>query len=128
METSVIENKNFELRQPWGIKLKTFNMLMHLSQLLGFVVPGAGFIAPLVMWLSFRDDYEEVDRHGKIIVNWMLSSLLYMVVSFMLIFAFIGIVPFLVIPLLCTIFAVIGAVKASEDEYWEYPLTIKFFK
>jgi len=118
-----------EIRKPWGIDLKTFNILLHVSQLAGYVVPGAGFVAPIVMWITNKDEYEEVDRHGKIVLNWMVSSLIYMAISFVLIFALgIGLIGIAVIPVVCTIFAIIGAIKASEGEYWEYPMTIKFFK
>jgi len=118
-----------EIKKPWGINLKTFNILLHVSQLAGYVVPGAGFVAPIVMWITNKDEYEEVDRHGKIVLNWMVSSLIYMAISFVLIFALgIGLIGIAVIPIVCTIFAIIGAIKASEGEYWEYPMTIKFFK
>ena len=39
------ENSN----KPWGMELNAFCMLMHLSQLAGFLIPLAGFVLPVVM-------------------------------------------------------------------------------
>ncbi len=67
----------------WGMRSNTFNMLMHLSQLLNFI-PSAGIIVPIVMWALNKDKSPAVDAHGKVIINWILSLLVYGVVCFIL--------------------------------------------
>lgn len=113
--------------KPWGMEENTFLMLMHLSQLAGFVVPGAGLILPIVMWATNKDQSEVVDRHGKMILNWMISLFIYSIVSFILVFLIVGIFTFIALALINLIFAVIGGVKANEGVLWHYPLSIKFF-
>ena len=113
----------------WGMKENTYCMLMHLSALTGFsAIPVAGMVLPVVMWAVNKDKSEVIDRHGKNLVNFLISFIIYLFASFFLIFAAVG---FLLIPavLICgLIFPIMAAVKANDGEYWPYPLCIRFFK
>lgn len=113
--------------RPWGMEENTFAMLMHLSQLSGFVVPGAGLVLPIVMWVTNKDQSEVVDRHGKVILNWMISFLIYSIVCSILVFIVVGIFAFMALMIASLIFVILGAVRANEGEVWHYPLSIKFF-
>ncbi|WP_417847458.1 DUF4870 domain-containing protein [Thalassoglobus sp.] len=111
----------------FGMKPNTWCMLMHLSQLLYGVV-GIGFIAPIVMWLMSKDQNAQADRHGAAILNWLLTSFLALVVTGVLSLFIIGI-PFLIIyVILVHVFPIVGAIKAANGEYWEYPTSIRFVK
>lgn len=114
--------------KPWGIELNQFCMLMHLSQMAGYVVPVAGMVLPIVMWATNKEESEVVDRHGKNILNWMISSLIYMVISTFLIFVLIGVPLLFAIGICSIIFSIIGGLKANEGVFYKYPLSIKFFK
>ncbi len=120
--------ENSENGKPWGMEEKTFLMLMHLSQLAGFIFPGAGLVLPIVMWATNKDEYPEVDRHGKAILNWMISLLIYTIVCVILIFVVVGIFAIFALMIISLIFIILAAVKANEGKLWEYPLSIKFFK
>lgn len=124
----VFVEKSMEEFKPWGLEKNTYLMLMHLSQLAGFCVPGAGFILPVIMWAVNRDESVEVDRHGKVILNWMISALIYSMIMFILVFIIIGIFGFFVLFLLQIVFAVVGAINANDGKLWKYPLSIPFFK
>jgi uncharacterized Tic20 family protein len=114
--------------KPWGMEKKTFLMLMHLSQLAGFVIPFGGLILPIVMWATNKDESKEIDNHGKVILNWVFSSLIYFSISFVLMFIFIGIIGLFAVGICTIIFAVLGGIKANDGILWQYPLSIKFFK
>ena len=73
----------------WGMEKNTFIMIMHLAQLVNFCF--IGIIIPIVMWLTNKEFSEEVDQHGKNIINWMISALIYLVVSLVLSIVLIGI-------------------------------------
>jgi uncharacterized protein len=103
-------------------------MFLHLSQLLNLLIPIAGIIAPIVLWQMKKDEIAGLDAHGKMIVNWMISCLIYGAISFVLAFVLIGFVGFFAIAVMGLIFPIIGGVKANNGELWEYPLTIKFLK
>lgn len=103
-------------------------MFIHLSQLCGFVVPFAGLVVPIVLWQMKKNESPVIDKHGKIVVNWMITSLIYWVISFVLMFVVIGVFLMLALVAVCVVFAIIGGLKAQNGEFWPYPGTIvKFF-
>lgn len=112
----------------WGMNQDTFCMLMHLGQLSSCIMPGAGLVLPIVMWATNKDSSPTIDQHGKSIINWMISALIYIAISSVLIFIGIGIVGIFVVGLLAVIFPIIGAVKANSGIFWKYPLTFDFIK
>ncbi len=69
-----------------------------------------------------------LDAHGKMVANFMISCLIYAVVSFVLTFVLIGILGFIALAVIGVVFPIIGGIKANSGELWEYPLTIKFLK
>ena len=107
---------------------KQTGLFLHLSQLLNFIIPFAGVIAPIVIWQMKKDRIPALDAHGKMIVNWMISALIYSVISFVLSFVLIGFLGFIALAIVGVAFPIIGAIKANNGEFWEYPLTIKFLK
>lgn len=102
-----------------GIDEKSFVLLMHASQFL------SSFIAPLIMWLLFKDKSRLVDEAGKNIINFELSYLIYCLV---LCITCIGSVLVPVVAILMVIFIIIAIIKAANGITWAYPLTIRFLK
>ena len=102
-------------------------MLLHLSLLAGIMIPYAGYVVPIVIWQLKKDELPGIDAHGRVAVNWMISWVIYTLVSAVLILVLIGIPLLLVLMVLHVVFPIIGAVKANEGELWQYPLSIKFF-
>lgn len=103
-------------------------MFIHLSQFAGFLVPFAGLVAPIILWQMKRTESPVVDRHGMNVTNWILSFLIYGVISAILCVVLIGIPLLIVLAVLAVVFPVIGGIKAGAGEEWKYPLTIQFFK
>ncbi|MBU3023480.1 DUF4870 domain-containing protein [Aestuariibacter sp. A3R04] len=114
--------------KPWGMEEKTFLMLMHLSQLAGFLVPGAGLVLPIVMWATNREQSERIDAHGKVILNWLISVIIYAVICFILTFIVIGALLFVALGITSLVFIIMAALKANEGVLWPYPLSFKFIK
>lgn len=112
----------------WGMPLKTYCILIHLSQLSSIVLPGLGLILPIVMWVANKDNSSEIDQHGRVTVNWVISLFIYSAICGVLVFIFIGIIGLGILALMNLAFAIIAAVKANDGEVWTYPLSIKFFK
>lgn len=122
-----MDNFNNTNNKPWGMEENAFCMLMHLSQFAGYLIPFAGLVLPIVMWATNKDENETVDKHGKVILNWMISSLLYAVICGILVLLVIGFIGLIALGVCSIIFIIVGAVKASSGELYEYPLSIKFF-
>lgn len=127
-EKEKILNPSYSSKDLLGMEEKTYCMLLHLSQFLGFVVPGLGLIAPIVLWAINKDKNAAVDIHGKIIINWTLSVIIYCLISFVLTFILIGIALFIAIAIASIVFIIIGAMKANEGIAWKYPLSIEFLR
>jgi uncharacterized protein len=106
---------------------KQWAMWLHLSLLAGILIPGAGFIAPIVIWQIKKDDLPMLDAHGKMAVNWLISSLIYGAICFLLSFVLIGIPLLVILGILSIVFPIIGGIKANEGILWKYPLSMKFF-
>ena len=107
---------------------KQMGLFLHLSQLASLVIPVAGIVVPIVIWQTQKDKMPQLDAHGKMVVNWLISELIYIVISVILIFVLVGILTMLAVVVMGIVFPIIGAIKANNGELWEYPLTIKFLK
>jgi len=114
--------------QYWGMNEKTFLLVMHLSQFAGIIVPGAGLVLPIIMWLTNKGNNPRIDEQGKYITNWIISVVIYVIVSIILTAVFIGIIGLIAVGLAAIVFPIIGAIKANDGEVWKYPLTIPFLK
>ena len=102
-------------------------MLIHFSQFCGYLLPLAGLIVPIVLWQVMKNESAAIDRHGRVVANWVVSELIYYAVAALLSFIIIGIPLAVAVGIIGLIFPIIGGVKASKGELWEYPLSIKFF-
>jgi len=111
-----------------NLQPKQWAMFVHFSVLAGFVVPFVGLILPIILWQIKKDEIPEIDVHGKIVVNWLISALIYSAVGLLLTFVLIGIPLLFILGVLCVVFPVIGGIKANNGEVWNYPLTIQILK
>ena len=126
-------NNYQQMQQPWNNGLQTpearsIGLWLHLSQLANLLVPFAGVVVPIVLWQTQKDKFPGLDAHGKMVVNFMISSVIYGIVCLVLSLVVIGILGLLALAVMGIVFPIIGAVKANNGELWEYPLTIKFLK
>lgn len=122
---------NMQYQQPMGLQTpeqKQMGMFLHLSQLLNFIIPFGGIIAPIVFWQIKKDEIPGLDAHGKMIANWLISAAIYGAISFVLAFVLIGFLGFIALAVMGVVFPIIGGIKANNGELWEYPLSIKFLK
>lgn len=101
-------------------------MFLHLSLLGGFLIPGLGFIAPIVIWQIKKDELPTIDSHGKIVVNWLISSLIYATVFAVLSVILIGIPLLAILGVLSIVFPIVGGIKANDGTLWKYPFAINF--
>jgi uncharacterized Tic20 family protein len=102
-----------------------WGMFIHLSQYLGYLIPVLGLAVPIVLWQMKRED-PVVDRHGRIVVNWIITELILLLIGFLLSFIIIGIPLLWLLGICMAVFPAIGAVQAYRGEAWDYPATIHF--
>jgi len=102
-------------------------VITHLSQLLDLVTGFGGLIVPLVLWVTQKDHVREMDEHGKSILNFQISLFIYTLLCIPLIFLLgLGILGLIVIGAIAIIFPIINAIRASNGERPEYPLSLNF--
>ncbi len=105
---------------------RMWSMLVHFSVFAGYAIPVAGLLAPILIWQLKKDEFPEVDVHGKIVVNAIISFLIYGAIAGLLVFVVIGVPLLIALGVISIVFPIIGGIKANNGEVWPYPLTIQF--
>jgi uncharacterized Tic20 family protein len=104
-------------------------LVTHLCQLLTCITGFGGLIVPLILWATQKENVDGMDAHGKAIINFQLSIIIYSILSIPLILALgLGIVLLILLGIIAFIFPIINAIKASNGELGSYPLSIRFIK
>lgn len=60
---------------------KNIATFTHLSTLTQYFIPFGNYIFPIILWSSKKDKSEFVDFHGKQVLNFQLSILLYSIIT-----------------------------------------------
>lgn len=95
--------------------------------------PGLNVIAPLILWLVWKDEDPELNAAGKVILNSQISWLIWLIIGYtigiVLTVILIGFVIIGITLLLWLIFTIMQAVKMSNGDYsYKMPMTISFLK
>jgi uncharacterized Tic20 family protein len=117
---------------------KNYSSITHLSSFAGWIFPLGNVIAPLVLWAARKNESAYIDTHGKAVVNFQLSLMLYSFLLALLIIPvtiftlglgliaiILGIIPVIILIIVSVISA---SIKATHGEYYQYPFTIEFIK
>ena len=125
---NLVTNLEIDVEASTSMTSRNWAMLLHLSTLLGYPVTVLGFLAPILIWQIKKDEFPELDAHGKEVLNFLISMLIYSVIAGILIFAVIGIFLLMALGLIGIIFPIIGGIKANNGELWHYPLILRLIK
>jgi uncharacterized Tic20 family protein len=103
---------------------RTWAMLAHLSALLGYIVVLGQYIAPLVIYLVYRERSRFVAFHALQALYFQLALLLLWIVVFIaaLVTCGLGAVCAVVPLVLNLVFVLIAAIRANNGEWYELPL------
>jgi uncharacterized Tic20 family protein len=85
-----------------------------------------GFLAPLIVWLVFRDRSAFLDRTGKEALNMQLSYLVYFFVAGLTVFLLIGLALLPLVGLAWLALMIVATVKVASFEDFRYPAIIRF--
>lgn len=106
---------------------KQLIVITHLSQLVTLVIGFGSLILPLIIWMSNKEKVYEMDEHGKNILNFQISLLIYSLICIPLIFLLgLGILGLIILGIISIVFPIINAIKASNGETPKYPLSLNF--
>lgn len=121
-------NDNTPVSQGSSQQERTWAMLLHFSLLTGFVVPIAGLLAPIIIWQIKKSEMPSIDAHGKVVVNWLISAVIYAFAAGLLALIVIGIPLLWALFAVSVVFPIIGGIKANDGVVWKYPLSIDVLK
>ncbi len=98
---------------------------MHLSPLVLSILGlfPLSLLAPLVLWLARRQESVFDDDHGREIINFILSVLLWHLITAI---TFVGLIFWPVLWVVAIVSCIRGAIAAGSGEYFRYPMTIRF--
>lgn len=115
---------------------RNWAMLVHLIAA-GALVLSAGtlaFVAPLVVWLIFRQRSALIDSHGKQNLNVQLTLIIVAFAAILLGVVTFGFGLFLTVPLFIAyaiyalVISIVAGLKAKDGEYYKIKLTIPFMR
>ena len=106
---------------------KQLIVITHLSQLITLVTGFGSLILPLILWVTQKDKIYQMDAHGKSIINFQLSLIVYCLLCIPLILIFgLGLLGFIILGIISIVFPIINAIKTSNGETPKYPLSLNF--
>ena len=121
-------------RRPGGVTKEDCQTAMFIY-LLGIFT---GFIGPLIVWMMKRDESKFVNHHGKEVINFCITLIIPVLALVMvgcpLVFITWGLAGFIVGPLFLAVnvyalvMMILGATKANQGLWWEFPISIRMIK
>ncbi|MGC4174950.1 DUF4870 domain-containing protein [Demequina sp.] len=85
-------------------------------------------IAPLIIWLIFRERSSFVDTEGKEALNWGITLVIGYIISSVLFVIVIGAVLWFVVFVLSLVFGIQAAMKNNKGEAYHYPFALRLVK
>jgi len=99
---------------------------LHLSALLGYLVPMGHVLAPFAVWLARRDSIPDLEAHGRRAMNFQLSVTIYILAALLLSFLLVGLLMLFAVVVLHFSAVVGAALQAQRGRPARYPLSLKF--
>ena len=104
---------------------KNLLVVMHLCQLISLFTGIGGLLVPLIIWLTKKDEIIGMDEHGKAIVNFQISLIIYSLLCIpLMLLCGLGIVGLIIIGIIDIVLPIINAIKASNGEPPSYPFSL----
>ncbi|QAY63062.1 DUF4870 domain-containing protein [Xylanimonas allomyrinae] len=109
---------------------RNWAMAAHLSPLVIALLSGGilAAIAPLVIWLLYRQRSWLVDDQAKEALNFQITLAIAYVVGLVTLVFLVGVLIWAAAFVLAIVFAIQGSVAASRGERYRYPISIRFVR
>jgi uncharacterized Tic20 family protein len=104
---------------------RTLAILTHLSGLAGYIIPLGGVLVPIIIWVVKKDDrvIAAIARQAVLLnVAVFVCGLALALLLLTVILIPVTLLGWSVLGLIAVILPIIGAVKASDGEYYTYPV------
>ena len=108
-------------------RTQNYSMWLHLSILANLATLGAGYVLPVVMWQTRKDD-PIIDQHGRNALNFLICQLILFVIGVILTAVVYGYFLMLGVAFLSIVCPILVGLKAKRGIVEKYPLTIEFIR
>jgi uncharacterized Tic20 family protein len=109
-------------QRPDYIPTQDERILAMLSHVLTFVAP---LLAPLIIYLVKKDESSYVAWHAKESLNFQITII---IICVLLVVTLVGILLLWVVGILAAILVIIATVRASENEWYRYPFSLRLIR
>ena len=106
---------------------QNYAMWLHFSMLANMAALGAGYVLPIVMWQTHKDD-PIIDQHGRNAINFLICQLILILVGGILTALAYGYFMVLGAIFMSIVCPILVGLKAKQGIVENYPLTYPFFK
>ena len=103
---------------------RTWAIITHASAFVGFFVPLGNILGPLLVWAVKKDESQFVDENGKQAINFQITWTILFFVAALSIILVIGILLLPLVALAWFVLVIIAIIRASDDQVYDYPLTL----
>jgi hypothetical protein len=103
-------------------------MLAHLCSFAGLIVPLGNIVAPLIIWLLYREKSAFVTDQALESLNFNITIILAGIACGLLIFVGIGILLGLALGIVWIIGTVLAAVRASEGQRYRHRFILRLVR
>jgi len=107
---------------------RTWAMLCHFSAFTGLIFPFGNFLAPLIIWLTKKEELPFVEDQGKEVLNFQISMTIYLLISGILCIILIGIPIVIGLIIFSFIITIIAAISANDGKSYRYPINLRLIK
>ena len=108
---------------------RTWAALAHLSGLAGYLIPLGGVVVPIVFMITRKDDpvIHAIAKQALMLnILCFILGLLVVLLYITVVLLPLGILLSVLVGLMALGLPIVGAVKASQGEYFEYPLVGRY--
>jgi hypothetical protein len=103
---------------------RTWGILAHASAFVGLVVPFGNVLGPLLVWAIKKQESEFVAANGREALNFQITWTILLILAGLSILVFVGLILLPILALAWLILVIIAIIRASDDEVYDYPLTL----
>lgn len=103
-------------------------LFAHVGQLLGLVSGIGGFLVPLIIMFTRGKESDFVRRAAVESLNFWITGILAVIVSFILMFVLIGFVLLFIVSLFWIVMPIYAGIKAYEGVDYRYPFNLRFIR
>ena len=104
---------------------RTLAMLAHLSGLAGYIIPFGGILVPVIIWMTKKENrvIAAIAKQAIFLnVAVFVCGLAFLALFFTVILIPVSFIGWFALGLIALILPIVGAVKASDGEYYSYPV------